>query len=83
MCCALHLLHVELFLTILSHACTALPVLQLDCYDHGTKVASVTATANGVAPGATLGIYCIPSTLLLIIVLHACTALHRLAVGLL
>jgi subtilisin family serine protease len=32
-------------------------VLQLDCYDHGTKVASVAATANGVAPGALLGIY--------------------------
>ncbi|KAF6251444.1 peptidase S8/S53 domain-containing protein, partial [Scenedesmus sp. NREL 46B-D3] len=29
----------------------------LDCYDHGTRVASVAATANGVAPGAKLGIY--------------------------
>ncbi|WIA23997.1 hypothetical protein OEZ85_013624 [Tetradesmus obliquus] len=29
----------------------------LDCYDHGTKVASVAGTANGVAPGAKLGIY--------------------------
>jgi hypothetical protein len=34
-----------------------LVLLQLDCYDHGTKVASVAGTSNGVAPGAKLGIY--------------------------
>jgi hypothetical protein len=61
----------QLFLTILSHACTALPVLQLDCYAHGTKVASVAATANGVASGAMLGIFRISS---IAVVLHQSAA---------
>ena len=31
--------------------------LQVDCMGHGSMVASVAATANGVAPGAQLGSY--------------------------